>query len=105
LDLALELSKPHLVRKIKCIEEILKWLESIGMPQYHPLFVREEIFKDVLYSVDQDFLESIGIENKEHIKAIADACELIKCTLIKVDSIGDSIAPLCGPDQAATKVQ
>jgi hypothetical protein len=58
--------------------EIVLWLEELGMERYQQLFIKEELYKDVLEDISEDLLENLGIKNSKHRSKIIKACNKMK---------------------------
>ena len=84
---------PRLVKKIRNVHEITAWLENIGMGEYRNVFVREEIYTDLLHIIDDSFLQGIGITDTFHRFKILKACdkfEGLKYRLISINMLATS---------------
>eukprot|EP01112_Ceratiomyxa_fruticulosa_P004101 TRINITY_DN1445_c0_g1_i1.p1 TRINITY_DN1445_c0_g1~~TRINITY_DN1445_c0_g1_i1.p1 ORF type:complete len:727 (+),score=136.48 TRINITY_DN1445_c0_g1_i1:310-2490(+) len=76
-ELAVESKNQKVIAVLKNVQDIYDWLLGLALEQYWKLFVKEEIFKDVLADVDEKTLDSMGITSTGHRLKILKACRSI----------------------------
>eukprot|EP01113_Clastostelium_recurvatum_P011680 TRINITY_DN1597_c0_g1_i1.p1 TRINITY_DN1597_c0_g1~~TRINITY_DN1597_c0_g1_i1.p1 ORF type:complete len:688 (-),score=192.59 TRINITY_DN1597_c0_g1_i1:164-2140(-) len=77
-ELAIESGSKEMAARIKKHRELLDWLQEVGMEQYNGVFVREEMFLDVITELDDKVLDRMGISSAGHRLKLTKAVKLLK---------------------------
>lgn len=80
LDISKEVSRQNedTTELLQKTQELFLWAREIGMKKYVPYFIKESLFKDVLYLVDDKVLIDIGISLVGDRIKILHACNDLK---------------------------
>lgn len=72
-ELAIQYKHFNIAKQLKKVESLFKWLDDNDLSPYKSLFVKNEIYKNLLPDMTDDILESLGIEKEQRIEILA-AC-------------------------------
>lgn len=78
LDLAIEEKHEKMAAILKRAEEIFDWLEEIGMEKYNTIFIKEEMYRELLPDLDEKTLDHMGITVTGHRLKILKAVKTLK---------------------------
>lgn len=77
-----ELAVEHNHQKMSVLlvraKDLYDFLVEVGVEQYYPIFIREEIFKDIMTELDESILQRIGITVTGHQLKILKASKNLK---------------------------
>jgi ankyrin repeat protein len=78
LELAVEEGHKEMAARIKKHKELLDWLREQGLDQYLNVFVKEELYLDILGDMDEKTLDRLGVTSTGHRIKILKATKALK---------------------------
>jgi hypothetical protein len=67
---------------INASTDLTTWLSDLELTEYRDLFVREELYTDVLVDIREEILVNLGVSVVGHRLKILKACETLKGIII-----------------------
>eukprot|EP01119_Soliformovum_irregulare_P023991 TRINITY_DN8503_c0_g1_i2.p1 TRINITY_DN8503_c0_g1~~TRINITY_DN8503_c0_g1_i2.p1 ORF type:complete len:696 (-),score=115.98 TRINITY_DN8503_c0_g1_i2:42-2129(-) len=98
LDVATQLHN-GVEKRLRMAEDLRQWLENIGLAEYLNLFLKEDLYIDVMVDMTDSLLLKIGVNSSGHRLQILQACTALKAR--KQEQNPDNLEDLLDRGQSA----